>query len=68
MHHHAYRSYNNIRIVGDWDKFFQAKSSQAKIPKQEMFEVGKIFNEAKKNKDGYKQIALMLDKFGDGAG
>ena len=30
------------------------------IPKQEMTEVGRIFNEAKKSKDGYKQIANQV--------
>ena len=31
-----------------------------KIPKKEMFNVGRIFNEAKKSKDGYKQIANQV--------
>ena len=31
-----------------------------KIPKKEMSEVGRIFNEAKKSKDGYKQIANQI--------
>jgi len=31
-----------------------------KIPENEMSEVGKIFNEAKKNKDGYEQIASQI--------
>lgn len=31
-----------------------------KIPKKEMFEVGKIFNEAKKNKNGHEKIAIQV--------
>ena len=31
-----------------------------KIPKSEMSEVGRIFNEAKKSKDGYEKIAIQV--------